>query len=565
MIALECRFRQVTGLLLRRCYASWFGTSEKATEYGNVVDGLKTVYSMKLLPLEKKYLFHEFHSPQLFDSDFAAKPLILLMGQYSTGKTTFIRYILGSDFPGMRIGPEPTTDRFVAVMHGSEEQEIPGNALVVDPNRQFRPLARFGNNFLNRFQCSLINSDVLNYVSFVDTPGILSGEKQRVNRGYDFDGVLHWFAERVDRIILLFDANKLDISDEFRRCIDILRSQDEKIRIVLNKADQVNQQQLMRVYGALMWSLGKILNFPEVARVYVGSFWDKPLLHDENRRLFEDETRDLFLDLRSLPRDAILRKINDLSRRARLAKAHACIIGELQQQMPAFFGKDKKKQELIDNLPQIYATLQSKYMISAGDFPDIEKMKVLLNSANFDRFEGITPSLLRSVDDMLVKDISKFMSMLAAEKIEEEKLGSKKFIHGGAFVSVVDTENPFSEREGIRQGLGEKEWVVEKFRSQYDDTFDNLKPQHGKLTKTDVKDELRKSKLSSHILNSIWLLADVDKDNMLDKDEFALAMYLVRLKADGHNLPETLPEHLIPPSKRLANNVESRVEIPNKI
>ena len=95
------------------------GERKKNTElYENVVEGLKRIYRTKILPLEEQYLFHDFHSPPFEEADFDAKPMILLVGQYSTGKTTFIRYLLERDFPGIRIGPEPTTDRFIAVMHG---------------------------------------------------------------------------------------------------------------------------------------------------------------------------------------------------------------------------------------------------------------------------------------------------------------------------------------------------------------------------------------------------------------------------------------------------------------
>ena len=94
---------------------SWMSKEENRDRHTKVYDsvtvGLQSVYKKNLLPLEREYHFHDFHSPALDDPDFDARPMVMLVGQYSTGKTTFIRYLLEQDFPGIRIGPEPTTDR----------------------------------------------------------------------------------------------------------------------------------------------------------------------------------------------------------------------------------------------------------------------------------------------------------------------------------------------------------------------------------------------------------------------------------------------------------------------
>ena len=114
---------------------------------------------------------------------------------------------------------------------------------------------------------------------------------------------------------------------------------------MLNKADQVDRQKLMRVYGALMWAMGKVTKTPEVLRVYTGSFWDQPL-HSEgvaNAKLFEQEEKDLMVDLKNLPRNSAIRKINELVKRTRKAKVHAYIIAHLRSEMPSITGKAKKQ------------------------------------------------------------------------------------------------------------------------------------------------------------------------------------------------------------------------------
>ena len=330
--------------------------------------------------------------------------------------------MLRSDFPGIRVGPEPTTDKFIIVSHGDGHHVVPGHALVMDTDRPYSPLSKFGSSFLNRLQLSSCPSNVLTGISLIDTPGILSGEKQRQDRGYDFSGVVEWFAERVDIILLMFDAHKLDISDEFKSSIEAMRGHEDKIRVVLNKADLVDHQELMRVYGALMWSLGKVFNTPEVARVYIGSFWDEDLRHEVNRKLFEDEERDLFQDLHSLTRNSTLRKLNDLIKRARLVKVHSLIIGDIKSKMPIFLGKDKKKAELINNLEETYRRIQKEFLVPAGDFPDISRMKKLLTESDFNEFPKLNESMLAIVDDMMKYDVPNLMKKLPQEQRYKEEL-----------------------------------------------------------------------------------------------------------------------------------------------
>ena len=514
----------------------------------SIPHNLARLYKTKLFPLEEHTRFQEYHSPLLDDAHFTSRPMVLLIGQYSTGKTTFLRYLVERDFPGMRIGPEPTTDGFMVLEHNEIDALIPGNALVVDPSKPYGGLGKFGVNFLNRFQGAALDSEVLKHVTLVDTPGILSGSKQ-MSRGYDFIGVLEWFAERVDRIIILFDAHKLDISDELSMSIKALKGNEEKIRIVLNKADQVNTQQLMRVYGALLWSLAKVFDTPEVVRVYTGSFWSNSLKNEENRRLFELEKADLFNDLQALPRSYAVRLLNDLVKRARLALVHAYILQAVRNETGMFTGSSAKK-KIIDRLAEIYNQIHKTHNISLGDFPELEHMKATLNSRDIGKLPKFRKELVDTVNFLLSRDIPPLMARINQEELKND---NNKMVLGGVFDTSA---SPFNENfdVGISRGQGEENWIVDEERERWTEEFQKLIPNDsGKIEGRKVKPYFVATKLPNSTLGKIWQLSDIDRDGALDYEEFALMMHLIHNVAlQDHGLPEKLPKHLIPPTKRIA-------------
>lgn len=87
-------------------------------------------------------------------------------------------------------------------------------------------------------------------------------------------------------------------------------------------------------------------------------------------------------------------------------------------------------------------------------------------------------------------------------------------------------------------------------RAKYDQLFDSLQPSNGYIPGNKVKDVLMDSKLPLDTLGKIWDLADMDKDGMLDRHEFVVAVHLVYKALEKYAIPSVLPPELMPPGKR---------------
>ncbi|MFH4984062.1 hypothetical protein AB6A40_010771 [Gnathostoma spinigerum] len=109
-----------------------------------------------------------------------------------------IKYLLnGEEYPGTSIGPEPTTDCFTVVYHSANKGRVMGTSLVTDRSLPFQSLNMFGSAFLTRMCGATMPNPILEHLTLMDTPGILSGQKQITSRGYDFASVVNYIATKV--------------------------------------------------------------------------------------------------------------------------------------------------------------------------------------------------------------------------------------------------------------------------------------------------------------------------------------------------------------------------------
>ncbi|XP_038583131.1 LOW QUALITY PROTEIN: ralBP1-associated Eps domain-containing protein 1-like [Micropterus salmoides] len=89
--------------------------------------------------------------------------------------------------------------------------------------------------------------------------------------------------------------------------------------------------------------------------------------------------------------------------------------------------------------------------------------------------------------------------------------------------------------------------ITDEQRQYYINQFKTIQPDlTGFIPGSAAKEFFTKSKLPILELSHIWELSDFDKDGALTLDEFCAAFHLVVARKNGYDLPEKLPESLMP-------------------
>lgn len=164
----------------------------------------------------------------------------------------------------------------------------------------FSGLRNFGPQLIHQTKLKIRSNIAVQNFMLVDSPGMIDSPMVRENfyqnaplnsstvmttttstgqnikkhsameRGYDFESVCRWYAERADVILLFFDPDKPGTTGETLSVMtNSLIGLEHKLHIILNKADQFKKiHDFARAYGSLCWNLSKVIQRKDLPRIY---------------------------------------------------------------------------------------------------------------------------------------------------------------------------------------------------------------------------------------------------------------------------------------------------------
>ena len=239
----------------------------KENYYESLRRELVEIVETKMSPVASKYGY----SQEGLEQKIKWRPVVLVLGNYSSGKSTLINELLGTTI--QKTGQAPTDDSFTVITHsdndGVEIQD--GMVLLNDSEYPFESLRKQGKRFASHFKLKRVRSDFLKDLAIIDTPGMLDSVSER-DRGYDYQEVIGEFANIADLILVLFDPHK---AGTIRETYESLRktipkaTYEDRVLFVLNRIDECeNLNDMLRVYGTLCWNLSQMTGRKDIPHIH---------------------------------------------------------------------------------------------------------------------------------------------------------------------------------------------------------------------------------------------------------------------------------------------------------
>ncbi|MGM0452583.1 MAG: dynamin family protein [Thermodesulfobacteriota bacterium] len=207
------------------------------------------------------------------------RPMVLILGNYSSGKSTLINEFLGADIQA--VGQAPTDDSFTIITYDEQapdetETRITevrdGKYLLNDPDYPFEILKKHGQRFASHFRLKRVNSPFLRNLALIDTPGMLDSITER-DRGYNYQDVIGDMAQLADLVLVLFDPHKAGTVREAHTSVRetiATRTYEDRVLFVLNRIDEcASLSDLLQVYGTLCWNLSQITGRKDIPPIHL--------------------------------------------------------------------------------------------------------------------------------------------------------------------------------------------------------------------------------------------------------------------------------------------------------
>ena len=243
----------------------------------------------KLTPLAMKYGYAQ----TALESNIKWKPTVLIIGNYSSGKSTLVNELTGIDV--QVTGQAPTDDSFTVITDqpsADGQEEITtrdGQVLLNDPQYPFAGFRKFGNRFAAHFRLKLVKSEALKDLALIDTPGMLDSVSEK-DRGYDYQEVIGDLAQIADLILIVFDPHKAGtVKEVYQSLRETLprKSFEDRVMFVLNRVDECeNMNDLLRVYGTLCWNLSQMTGRKDIPAIHIT--WSDIIYQSKRRNAGQD-------------------------------------------------------------------------------------------------------------------------------------------------------------------------------------------------------------------------------------------------------------------------------------